>query len=87
MFHKRELNNRITKIHQRVLRVVYQNRSLFFSELIDMDNAATIHKRNLQFLVPEIFKVKNNLSPGKYFTFKSHTIISVLKLVNSGGKA
>ena len=52
-----------------------------------MDNAATIHKRNLQFLVPEIFKVKNNLSPGKYFTFKSHTIISVLKLVNSGGKA
>ena len=36
---------------------------LSFSELQELDNAATIHQTNLQVLVTEIFKVKNNLSP------------------------
>ena len=36
---------------------------LSFSELLELDNAVTIHQRNLQVLATEIFKVKNNLSP------------------------
>ena len=63
MFHNRALNNRINKIHERALRLVYQNKNLSFSELLELDNAVTIHQRNLQVLVTEIFKVKNNLSP------------------------
>ena len=62
MFHNRALNNRINKIHERALRLVYQNKNLSFSELIELDNAVTIHQRNLKVLVTEIFKVKNNLS-------------------------
>ena len=63
MFHSRALNNRINKIHERALRKVYQNNNLSFNELLELDNAVTIHHRNLQVLVTEIFKVKNNLSP------------------------
>ena len=63
MFHNRALNNRINKIHERALRLVYQNKNLSFSELLELDSAVTIHERNLQVLVTEIFKVKNNLSP------------------------
>ena len=63
MFHNRALNNRINKIHERTLRLVYQNKNLSFSELLELDSAVTIHERNLQVLVTEIFKVKNNLSP------------------------
>ena len=63
MFHNRVLNNRINKIHERALRLVYQNKNLSFSELLELDNAVTIHQRNLQVLATEIFKVKNNLSP------------------------
>ena len=63
MFHNKALNNRINKIHKRALRLVYQNKNLSFSELLELDNAVTIHQRNLQVLVTEIFKVKNNLSP------------------------
>ena len=59
MFHNRALNNRINKIHERALRLVYQNKNLSFSELLELDSAVTVHERNL----PEIFKVKNNLSP------------------------
>ena len=62
MFHNRVLNNRINKIHERALRLVYQNKNLSLSELLELDNAVTIHQRNLQVLVTEIFKVKNNLS-------------------------
>ena len=62
-FHDRALNNRINKIHERALRVVYQNKNLSFSELLELDSAVTIHEQNLQVLVTEIFKVKNNLSP------------------------
>ena len=50
-------------MHERVLRLVYQNKNLSFSELLELDNAVTIHQRNLQVLVTKIFKVKNNLSP------------------------
>ena len=60
---KYHLNNRINKIYERALGLVYQNKSLSFSELLELGNAVTIHQRNLQVLVTEIFKVKNNLSP------------------------
>ena len=63
MFHNRALNNRINKIHERTLRLVYQNKNLSFSELLELDNAVTIHQRNLQVLATEVFKVKTNLSP------------------------
>ena len=62
MFHNRALNNRIAKIHERALRLVYQNKDLSFSELLELDNAVTIHQRNLQVLATDIFKVKYNLS-------------------------
>ena len=56
MFHNIALNNRINKIHGRVLRLVYQNKNLSFSELLELDNGVTIHQRNLKVLVTEIFK-------------------------------
>ena len=63
MFHNRALNNRINKIHEQALRLVYQNKNLSASELLELGDAVTIYQRNLQVLVTEIFKVKNNLSP------------------------
>ena len=63
MFHSRIMNNKINKLHERALRIVYNNNNLTFQELLDLDNAVTIHKRNLQKLATEIYKVKNNLSP------------------------
>ena len=56
MFHNRALNNRINTIQERALRIVYQNKNLSFSELIQLDNAVTIHQRNLQVLVTEVLK-------------------------------
>ena len=63
MFHNRSLNNRVSKIHDRALRLVYQNTNLSFSEVLELENVVTIHQRNLKVVVTEILKVKNNLSP------------------------
>ena len=39
----RVLDARINKIHKRALRLVYQNKNLSFSELLELDNAVAIH--------------------------------------------
>ena len=63
MFHSRQLNNRINKIQERALRLVYKDNKLTFDDLLKLDNSITIHQRNLQILATETFKVKNSLAP------------------------
>ena len=63
MFHSRKLNNKIDKLHERALRVVYKNQNLTFEELLEKDNSVTIHQRNLQKLAIEMYKIKHKLSP------------------------
>ena len=63
MFHSRELNNRINRIHERALRIAYKDQQSTFHELLDKDCAVTIHHRNIQILATEIYKFMHNLSP------------------------
>ena len=56
MFHSRKLNTRINRIHEKALRIVYHNSASSFQELLKKDDSVTIHKRNLQVLVTEIFQ-------------------------------
>ena len=61
MFHSSNLN-KINRKHERALRLIYQN-NLNFSELLDLYNSVTVHQKNLQILVTEIYKVKNGIAP------------------------
>ena len=54
MFHSRKLNNRINKIHERALRLVYNDDLSSFDELLNRDSSFTIHSRNIQALAIEI---------------------------------
>ena len=63
MFHSRKMNNRINKIHERSLRIVFNDYRSTFRELLDKDNSVTIHGRNIQNLAIELYKVINGLSP------------------------
>ena len=61
MFHSRKLNNRVNKLYERELRIVYQDYAFSFTELLEKDNSTTIHSRNIHLLATELFKVKNGL--------------------------
>ena len=63
MFHSRTLNNRINNIHQRALRLTYKDNQSSLKELLEKDHSVTVHHKNLQVLVTEVFKVKNDLAP------------------------
>ena len=63
MFHSRTLNNRINRLHERALRLVYKDHHLTFGGLLRKDNSCCTHHRNLQKLATEMYKVKNILSP------------------------
>ena len=62
MFHSRKLNNRINKLHERALKIVYKNPSLNFQDLLALDKSFCIHHRNLQKLAIEMYMVKQNIS-------------------------
>lgn len=63
MTHSRSLNNSINRIHERSLRIVYDDQISTFDELLDKDNSVSIHHRNIQNLAIELYKVKNDLAP------------------------
>ena len=63
MCHSRGLNNRINNLHERALRIVYQDKKSDFETFLKNDKSVTIHVRNLHYRVTEIYKAKNNTSP------------------------
>ena len=65
MFHSQNTKNRVNKIHERTLRLVYDDSTYSrFDELLIKGKSVSIHQRNLQLLATEIFKVKNGVSTG-----------------------
>ena len=43
MFYSRQLNNKLNKLHERALRLVYKNPNLSFRELLNLNNSFCIH--------------------------------------------
>ena len=62
-FCSRKINNRINRIQERALRIVYKDYVSTFAQLLEKDSSVSIHIRNLQILATEILKARNNLSP------------------------
>ena len=55
--------HRINSIHERALRVTYQDYKSMFLELLQKANLVTNPQRNLQVLATQIFKQKNEHHP------------------------
>ena len=63
MCHNRGLNNSINNLHERALRIVCQDRKSDFETLLKNNKSVAIHVRKLHYLITEVYKVKNNISP------------------------
>ena len=55
-------NNKINKLQERSLRILYKDYYSNFEELLKKNHSVTIHIRNIQLLAIEMYKLKNNWS-------------------------
>ena len=76
MFHSRQLNKEINKIQERALRIIYRDAESTYNELLEKDCPVTFHTKNLQLLMTEMYKTRNDLNPSfmqeSFFENESH---------------
>ena len=61
MLHSRRNNNIIRNLHERCLRLIYNDKNSSYEELLTKDGSVSIHHRNIQALGDELYKIKNGL--------------------------
>ena len=59
----RVLNARIDRLLERGLRIVYEDYTSTFDDILKRDGSVRIHHKNIQLVAVEMYKVKNNLCP------------------------
>ena len=95
MFYSRKTNNRINKLHETALRLVYSDYEFTFEDLLTKDGSFTTHHYNIQTLATELYKVYNNISQtilgelftrnnGYYLCSKSDFVIPQIRTVLKG---
>ena len=71
MCHSRKINNQINKLHKRALRLVYNDKTYSFRELLEREKSVTFHEINIQVLL-----TKSGVTPEimtEIFKFKDHS--------------
>ena len=63
MFYDRTLNHRINHIHEGALHFAYKDYQTDIGSLLEQRNLVSIHVKNLQCLMTEIYKTRSGLSP------------------------
>ena len=62
MFHSRSLNNKINRLHERCLRIIYNDKRSTFEKLLAKDNSVSVHHNNIHAMAIEMYKVVNGIS-------------------------
>ena len=70
----RSCNNRINHLNGKALRIVYNNNLSSFENLLQTDQSASIHRRNIHLLWIELCKTRSNIS--------NHIINEFIKQLN-----
>ena len=63
VFCSRKMNRKINFIHERALRLVHDDYTSTFADLLEKDGSLSFHNRNIHQVAIEMYKVKNELSP------------------------
>ena len=71
MYCSRKSNNMINKVQEKVLALTFKDNENNFQILLNETNEASVDQRNMQFLMTEIYKIKNNYAaPIMYHLFQ-----------------
>ena len=61
----RSLNNKINKLQKRYLRIVYEDYTSSFDNLLKKDKNKIIHQKIIEKLAIQIYQIKHNTAPKK----------------------
>ena len=78
MFHSRTINNRINTLHERCLRIIYNDKLSNFEELLNTDNSVSTHQHNIHALAIEMYKVVTGMSSEIIKFSKKETILIII---------
>ena len=62
MCHNRT-KNKINRLHERCLRLLYNDKKSFFHDLLEKDRSVSVHHRNLRALATEMYRIYNGMAP------------------------
>ena len=63
MLYSRSLNNKINRLHERCLSIIYNNNRATFEEVLAKDNSVSVHHNNIHAISTAMYKVVNGISP------------------------
>ena len=63
MFTSRHLNNALNSIHEKALRLIYNDYELPFDRILEDNKQKVIHKKNIESITIEIYKFQAGLAP------------------------
>ena len=84
MCHSRAQNNKINRLHERCLSIIYKGKVYTFEQPSEKDSSVFIHKRNRRFLAVTLSEVVNGLAPtiiNDFFSLKeTNSFLRYLKM-------
>ena len=57
------LNNKINRLHERCLRIIYNDKHSNFEKLLNKGNSVSLHYNNIHALAIELYKMANDMYP------------------------
>ena len=63
MCHNGTKSNKINRLHERCLRLTYNDKKSSFEELLEIDSSVSVHDRSLRALGTEMCKIYHGISP------------------------
>ena len=61
MCHNRTKNKKVNRLHERCLRLIYNDNRSSFEELLEIDSSVSVHDINLRALANEMYKIYNGI--------------------------
>ena len=59
MLHRRQNKRNIKYLYERCLRLIQNDKLLFYEELLEKDGSVSVHDRNIQTLAIEMLQIKH----------------------------